>query len=250
LSGSGVAFGVLAVALVVAGCAGTDPAPGGPPTRVASTPGAAAMACAHAVSGSPAAESCETAVGRLNGTLAAALNQMLPTNAETISNLILPDNPAQQLGATFFPRQDSDGRLKFEAPVRVRAGLRTGILELSLLRYRAIPPTDDCPDKVRLAEMASKGVTQHRCDRVTVKGAVVVVRDSSEPFGSGEYAGLLLHHLNVTAYRPDGMQVTATLSPVVERLPEDADARRAAIENMLTLAQLQALALDPSFVFA
>jgi hypothetical protein len=46
------------------------------------------------------------------------------------------------------------------------------------------------------------------------------------------------------------MRVWVTLSPVVEHTPEDADARRAVTENILTLAQLQTLAMDSKFVVA
>jgi hypothetical protein len=215
-------------------------------------PGIETVACAHGgtAASSHAAEGCEAAVRRLNGVLIAALSQMLPADSATTGNLVLPDIPSRFLGATFFPRGDADGWPMFEAPLRIRAGIRLGVLHIALAHYDAVPANDDCPDKDRLADMASKGMTQHRCDRTVVEGAIVVVHDTSAPHGAGQFAGTFLHDLSVTAYRPDGMRVWVTLSPVVEHTPEDADARRAVTENILTLAQLQTLAMDSKFVVA
>lgn len=115
---------------------------------------------------------------RLKPGLTHALGQLLPADATTVSNLHFDGRP-DSLGATFYPRSTVEGTPLFSAPVRINLGPRSGNLEIDLIRHSTIPAGDGCPDPVRLADMASKGLTVD-CGRTTVDGTVVFTPRGSD----------------------------------------------------------------------
>jgi hypothetical protein len=227
----------------VAACAG----PGGAGSGASAPAAAAASTVAHSDCLrllKSTVDECEATVRRLNGVLAEKLRALLPPTAALTNNLIVQGMPA--LEVTFLPHPSEEGGIVFESLLRVRDSERTAGLEVAIGGYTDVPTADGCPDQAQAKEMQSKGMVLDRCDRTVVGTSVVLVSDTSEPSGSGEWAQVMRRNLVVTAYHKDGTRVRVSLAPIVERA-KDPQAAMKEVAGLLTLDQVQALAMDPDF---
>lgn len=241
---------VVALLLTVAGftgaCGGADAGSPAPDEDIA---GACAVRATANPASFPSGESCEAIVRRLNGVLADALSGRLPKSAVLTNNLFgMDQRPVGGAGMTFVARRAETGGIAYEAPVRIREADRSASLRVEVGFYDTAPFGALCPDQARADDMKLKGMMMHRCDRtVDAEGTVILVNDESHPYGSGEWAKVLLRAYVVTAYRKDGVQVRVALEPVVERAPDPATVVAGDQPTMLALEQVRAIALDRGF---
>ncbi|MBB5868042.1 hypothetical protein F4553_001421 [Allocatelliglobosispora scoriae] len=193
-------------------------------------------------------EACSTLVPRLNNALVVALRGQLPPVAVLTSSL--NNTSGEPLGGrtpTFFPKPGGAGTLTYAAPVQIRNGDFTAHLELTVGTFDSAPTLAPCPSRAQADDMRAKGIVTNRCGRmVDLAGNILVINDVSSPFGTGEWADVLLRTYSVTAYRPDGIVVAVTVSPVLENATDPTRFQPGDQPTMFTSDQVVALATDRS----
>jgi hypothetical protein len=190
-------------------------------------------------------DDCLRVARALDKALTAALTSMLPPGA-TLSNST-DDQSGHELGGPgvqFNRTIDQSGGDRFQVSVRIRDGGVPFNLYLRLGKYDYLPQPSRCEvDPALAAARKSAGQVVVECRVATVDGGTLYRQVMAFPYGSGEYAKLLIPIAEVELYRTDGVMVGIEYRAVIEHDPRPITP--GTVPMNLTVDQLVAIANRP-----
>jgi hypothetical protein len=237
-----VAVGVMATALLASCAAGTGRPPATP------TPDQT-LVCRPLVGPSltrqRSVDECLRLVQALNNVLSRELTGLVPAGTSITNNAFYqPNQPLGGPGLSFARNVGETGGERYEASIRIRDGRTPYNLRVELQPYDHVPGQDRCTvDDAIAKDRQAKGIVTVECGQSAVGGGTVFRSVTAYPYGSGEYAKMLLQDGIVEVYRPGGEMVRVGFDPVIEKAPTNVPTGMVAMN--LSMDQLVGIASLP-----
>jgi hypothetical protein len=160
-------------------------------------------------------------VRSLNDVLTGALKRLMPPGADISNNTLKPSGGVYGgPGVSFSRTRNTTGGELYVASIRIRDGSTPYNLLVQLEAHGLGPVNDRCSvDHGLLSNSLIKGVVTVEWRQSTGDGGAVFRLVTAHPYGSGEYAKIILQQALVEVYRPGGEVVHINFDPVIETEP-------------------------------